>query len=1549
MPLPELRGAFTYYVEVVGESVRLLESPSGPIVDLGTPPDTETRHFLTPAGPLQSGVNSGPLKSFESLPFTGAEIDPATNTIHLGPDHGLANGDAIVYSTSGTITILAGDDITIEPGAQLDAGTSIFIRGDYEDADPGFGSRIEIAGHLAAQDVFIHGGGDNDVIDFHPQSMVGQAQLFGELGNDEIYGADLDQSAGGLLGDIILGGPGNDLIDARKGADIVFGGDGDDTIRGGNGDDYVAGEYGNDLIDGQLGDDILFGGVGVFGASSIDRQSPAEFVVPSQWLIAEASHPTGVTAAQLGFDQLMPVIVADASVEGNFGDGQDTVRGSSGRDWLFGGGDSDDLDGEEGGDYVDGGAGNDVLRGNSGNDIVRGGANNDVLHGDADIDLLLGDSGSDQLFGDRGDASGSQLGQRLFGGTGIDFLYAYADTNLSSQFNLSGDQLFGGSDGDWLYGNIRREVLVGESGNDTIVGDFLAGPDYAENLNASTFGADDTLRGGSGEDQLFGGGGRDNLRGGADQDRLEGQDGRDLLYGDGGIDMLVLDTHSTYTEFGDRFDGHFGTGDVESGPDDHATDLMLVEGSTADDVIHLREEAAIISNDASPVDPVIGLATTIDFVLNGSLSATIAVSVNDYGSMQGLADAINVAIQTEGTLDGNVKAIAFGEQQIAFVTLGLGRQAVLEVAGGTNLSELGLSAGVTSTDYLVADLRIDQGSEKTFLASWRHADGTPLVEQFRIAGLSGNDSIEFATGRNRIDVSELVSRSTDFVAVIDGGPGNDILRGTDARDRLDGGSGSDLVYGFGGDDRIWGDSGDGDINDFDVLFAGQGNDDVLGGRGQNALFAWSMGPSSPLHLMDGATVVESDGLSTITGFAPVPQNGQLRQDVTFALGLGQLAPVSVTLNADDTYIPGAAGNNLNRDDLVLDLQNALNSAGLSAVTVGLTPDGRLTLSTDSDSLSIDNGQFGVFVDPAGNFHGDTRLDIDLDDAGALSAFTGRPIELTQNVSIETLSRISGLGIDAPDDADKIHFELASPATSSDAITIKQLKGAGALLAQLRNASGDVVITVSTAQQPEVELSLAGVPVGAYTLEISGSGVLPLSYEILPSVGAVGTIDLNLELVAEDTGLNRILGSSQRGDALFGGTGLDFLYGNGADSGETDSLFDRNGNAFETLDSGVAGEEWKEYAKGTEQVWYYGGTNLDDQISVDLVTEPDSLLQGRHLITRLTGNNGNFTFDAQVQLSFDGVDDAGNLVWNPADTVFGFDWLLGAEQPISIVSGTPLPDSLTQSPPFRLVVDAGTAQETHFDVQLSLDGISRNGNSADVFNAFNAALAAAGAGGVVRAEVTDDGRLRLRLLQGESIAIEIAPSERSFMRSLFGLRNGQRSRTLVSSLVDDAVISLRVYDADPVEIVVPRTHPDHGTSDNENFDDLLEDVNYWLGEAGLGEDVIAERLVAGDGEATDRLQFRLRDPQRVAESGSANRGRAPLETVDLNDVAENELHLSSGQQAVRVRTDAIDVNALLPPEDDFLAIIIDGLSGDDQITIGPTVTKSVWVTGGPATT
>jgi Ca2+-binding RTX toxin-like protein len=148
---------------------------------------------------------------------------------------------------------------------------------------------------------------------------------------------------------------------------------------------------------------------------------------------------------------------------------------------------------------------------------------------------------------------------------------------------------------------------------------------------------------------------------------------------------------------------------------------------------------------------------------------------------------------------------------------------------------------------------------------WRNADGVPAIEQFQIDGLGGDDMLGFVLEDDLtaltdpqlqlfdpqtvdpsirpVELSDLALRSSDWVGVINGGGGNDIIKGSAGRDRISGGPGSDTMYGAAGDDRLWGDELDGFTTDRDVLFGGTGHDDLVGGLGTNELYAWTSDPT----------------------------------------------------------------------------------------------------------------------------------------------------------------------------------------------------------------------------------------------------------------------------------------------------------------------------------------------------------------------------------------------------------------------------------------------------------------------------------------------------------------------------------------------------------------------------------------------------------------------------------------------------------------------------------------------------------------------------------
>ena len=1105
------------------------------------------------------------------------------------------------------------------------------------------------------------GGNSNDVNTLYgddaAESIVGSQhgdRIYGDIGRDTIYAGPGDDLVLSLAGnDTIYAGSGNDTVDAGEGNDVVLGNAGDDTLQLGAGNDEAHGNEGNDLILLGSGDDLASGGTGndqIEGGDGSDIAWGGDvtltFSRDSSSLTYPTNFPDQVLVSTTGMKRLVPIVLAGLSVEGSVDDGDDQITGGSGTDWLFGGSGADNLDGSAGDDYVDGGAGDDLVRGGTGDDIVRGGSNNDVVNGDDGIDQLFGDNGVDHLFGGAGTTDvtlGSLDGQRLLGGQGIDYLYAYSYSfDVNAERGLPGDEIHGGGGNDWIYGSIRSETLYGDDGNETIEGDALIGPNYAAFSDRSLKGGDDTLFGGPGEDRLYGGGGNDTLWGGFDSDWLEGQNGVDNLYGGSDIDILVLDTSFDYdpisAEQHEVFDGHNGNVTRDLSSDDNATDILQIDGNGFSDTIQIGQ-----------------------FTLNA--------------------------------------------ESLLAVTIQTGSQS------------------------------------RYFTAHWRDftdtqdANGRPLVEQFRIAGLGGDDNLGFisqdtpihvangqivATGGlgitvQPLDVSDLDERSDDFVGVLDGGSGDDTLRGTNARDRLDGGFGSDTLYGNAGDDQLWGDGGAGFglRTDFDRLYGGTGNDDLLGGQGQNELLAWSFHPDKgmgELQFNDSQVSVDNDGNQRLLGNMPLPSKGVLDQVAQFSLTVGTRAPVNIVVPI------GVA--NASRTDLLADVTSAIGATSLAGIVTASLVGDRLAFTAASTMTIKRVSDFGVFVDASGAPQIDSG-----DHDGAFDA-DGRPI---------------------PDGLLDVPPGFVGP------------------------------------RQP------------AYRLE--------------------------------DTGLNRVLGGDNVNEAfghdeLYGGTGLDFLYGNDSPSNSPDVLIDRKGVSFDSRDDGLGGGEWKQYARGTEKVWYYSGSNLSDVINVDFVTEP-GVLQGHHLITRLTENSGSFTFDAQVRLDFDAVDASGQKIWSPNDLYYG----------LALTGSKAAPSK------GRLVELVGGVQQllADLDITIAVDG-----------------------------EVT-----RLQL-------------------------------------------------------------PSAVTLDNFSLRELANDLNDRLQSVGLGS-----RLSARPNG--DRISF-VRVGVAKATTGS-------MKILAANETATLALGLEVDQEARIEFVGSYGLKSLLPSEGDFQAILIDALAGNDRVTIGPTVVKTVWTDAG----
>ena len=830
--------------------------------------------------------------------------------------------------------------------------------------------------------IFTYSGNDNIV------AGSGNDSIDSGSGNDVINAGDGNNTIfGGLGGETVTTGSGNDYIDLRGGGvasenipNVINAGEGNNTIYADNGNDNIVTGSGIDLIYAYDGTNTIGSGD---GNDSVYSGSGADLITTNGGDdVINAGDGNNTVYAGAGNDR----VTSGAGADVIWGDtGNDTVVSGAGNDIIYGQAGDDDIDAGDGNDLLIGADGNDTLTGGGGNDILWGGAEayaaaslnignpslfklplywNDsiaqtyytpgilvtpIIVGDVSVDgassdgmdVLRGGDGNDLLFGG-GDSDS------LYGGTGSDYLDGgIGGDRLDGEDNddvvrggANDDTVHGGRGIDWIYGEGGNDVLFGDGGTligmtDVMAGQVLWGGDgtdylyaYAPTASLATEGSlmGDEMHGGSGNDWLYG-----NIR----RELLYGEAGNDMLVGDWlkgpvyGVNDLADSYGANDTLYGDggedQLYGGGGDDDIWGGPDSD-----WLEGQAGADQLYGGSGIDVLKLDTA-------YAPFGERGFDGHYDDRPGVHAPD--------DNATDILLVEGT---------FYDDTILLASAGVGHENEVKV----------------------------EFNGSSFVAPWANSNG-PLIEQFRISGFDGNDLLGFDPNAP-LDVSRLTARSNDWVSVIDAGAGNDTLLGSDGRDRMDGSMGSDVLYGFAGDDRLWGDGGPssgGMPFDQDVLFAGSGNDDLLGGTGSNRLFAWSQDPYGPLHFEDGQAATNGGTGAVMTAFMPAPSDGRIYDDTRFTitthLVVGDAGVVtSVLLTA------AATSTNTTPANLITDLQAALNAAGLSSITAGLGSRGRLTLtSTAVYSIQINTGQFGVYVDLNGihhNTNGDANDDGHLD-------------------------------------------------------------------------------------------------------------------------------------------------------------------------------------------------------------------------------------------------------------------------------------------------------------------------------------------------------------------------------------------------------------------------------------------------------------------------------------------------------------------------------------------------------------------------------------------
>jgi Ca2+-binding RTX toxin-like protein len=353
---------------------------------------------------------------------------------------------------------------------------------------------------------------------------------------------------------------------------------------------------------------------------------------------------------------------------------------------LFGGGGNDTLAGGSGADQLFGQAGNDTLLGKGGNDQLFGGGGNDTLTGGDGDDQAFGQGGNDRMIWNPGDDTDLNEGGNdvdtveVNGGNGAEQFTATAngtrvrfDRVTPAPFSID-------------IGTSENLVVNMNGGDDS----FSATGNLAALINLTVDGGagNDTLLGGNGNDRLLGGDGNDFVDGnqgsdtallgagddtfqwdpGDGSDTIEGQDGTDTMLFNGANVNENMDVSANGSRV--RFFRNVGNitmdlGGVESivaktlggadnltvndlsgtdvtnlqadlaangGGDDGASDNVVVNGTSADDVV------TVTGNGQSA--QVAGLSALVS--VSGASAANDRLTVNSLGG-DDVIDASGVA------------------------------------------------------------------------------------------------------------------------------------------------------------------------------------------------------------------------------------------------------------------------------------------------------------------------------------------------------------------------------------------------------------------------------------------------------------------------------------------------------------------------------------------------------------------------------------------------------------------------------------------------------------------------------------------------------------------------------------------------------------------------------------------------------------------------------------------------------------------------------------------------------------------------------------------
>ena len=806
---------------------------------------------------------------------------------------------------------------------------------------------------------------------------------------------------------IVSGGAGNDTLVAdpingsftdteittlngEAGDDTLRGANGPERLTGGSGADYLDGRYGNDVLDGGGDDDTFQWDPGdanetVIGGTGVDRFAFNGASIGENINIAaiggHARFARDIANVVVDLDQvetidLRPLAGSDTITVGDLTGTAVTVVHPD----LAASGGGDDLQP----DRVVVPAGTTVSQSGAEATIDGLGAQVRAINGAAsDSITVIGTAGSD-----------------------VEHIAGTADADAVSAYAEGTDAIVSGATG---------AMYVRLTGVELTDVDLAGGNDQFSTSSglAAVTGLD--VDGGDGNDILGGSNGADVISGGAGDDFLDGWLGNDVLNGGSGNDTFQWDP-----------------GDANE---------TIVGGDGADGVVFNGSNI----NENITVSATSGHARFTRDIANVvvDLDQVEAADLRPYGG----ADTITV---------GNLTGTALTLVRPDFAPAGGGDDLQPDrvvVAAGTTVSQDGAQATI---DGLGAQVRVINGAltDSINVAGTAgfdvvHIVGTPNGDVINelpdgtdaiVAGTAAGMNVRL-TGIELTDV-DLAGGDDQFTTVnglaavtgldVDGGDGNDTLRGSNGADVISGGAGDDFLDGWFGNDALDGGAG----NDTFQWDPGDANETIIGGDGADRFAFNGAAANEMIGVSAAADHVRftRDVANIVIDLDQVEAVDARLLGGTDAITIGDLTGTDLTLLRPD-FAAAAGGDDLQVDRVVVPAAGTtISQDGVEATIDGLGAQVRVINGSVNDEIQIAGSGATDVAHIVGTVNGDvvtafpsgTDAIVSGATAGMSLRLTG--IELTdidlaggddQFSGVNGLAAVTGLDVDGGDGNDTI--------------------------------------------------------------------------------------------------------------------------------------------------------------------------------------------------------------------------------------------------------------------------------------------------------------------------------------------------------------------------------------------------------------------------------------------------------------------------------------------------------------------------------------------------